>query len=380
VSGREVDALRDWEERRSFADVMAKDVWTRYSLFAEGRFVLADVVKCAVIALGVYLVYRGMHTTGELVTVLGWSSSAFAQLSRVGSLQRRIVEDIGNIDKYVDVVSQAPAVKVSSNVVKLKYVRGEIAFHNVHFAYPSDIKNGKATRETLSDISFSINAGETVALVGQSGAGKTTIVNLLLRGYDPTDGQITIDGYDLRDIDLSAFCEQVGYVQQHVPLYDDTLRFNILCGLPVEKHEEAGSRLEQVAKDACIHKFYERLGDNPFNTMVGERGVRLSGGEQQRVGIARALIKNPRILIFDEATSNLDSDSEALIHEATKKALKGRTGIIIAHRLSTVVEADRIIVVEGGRIADIGTHKELMGRSLNYKSLVEKQIFALGTL
>ena len=380
VTGREADSLSDWEARRLSADTFAKSVWTRYSLFAEARFVLADVVKCAVIAMGVYLVYRGLHTTGELVTVLGWSSSAFAQLNRVGSLQRRIVEDIGNIDKYVEVVSQDPAVKESQNAVTLKYIRGDIVFHQVHFAYPSDVKNGKSVRETLTDVSFTIHAGETVALVGQSGAGKTTIVNLLLRGYDPTDGQITIDGHDLRNISLSAYCEQIGYVQQQVPLFDDTLRFNILCGLPVEKHAEALERLEMVAKDACIDRFFDRLGADKFGTVVGERGVRLSGGEQQRVGIARALIKNPRILIFDEATSNLDADSESVIHEATKRALKGRTGIIIAHRLSTVVEADRIIVVERGRIADIGTHKELLGRSLNYKSLVEKQIRALGSL
>lgn len=382
VSGKEDDALNEWGARRLHADELEKSVWSRYMLFSEGRNFTADIAKCGIIAFGVYLVYSGAHTAGELVTLLGWSSSAFNQLGRVGGLQRKFMDDLGHIDRYVEAVSQEPAVKESPSATALPYIRGDIGFHRVCFSYSKNThKEGEdCTRDTLTDVSFQINAGETVALVGHSGAGKTTIVNLLLRGYDPDDGQITIDGHDVRLVRGDEYRRHIGYVPQHVELFDETLAYNILFGVPVSEQAQARRRLERVAEDACIDRFYNRLGPSRFETIIGERGVRLSGGEQQRVGIARALIKNPHIIIFDEATSNLDADSEAVIHEATKRALKGRTGIIIAHRLSTVVDVDRIIVVERGQIADVGTHEELLGRSLNYRSLVEKQMKSLGTL
>lgn len=379
VSGKEQDTLDEFTTRRGDVYETGKKIWTRYILLAQGRSLVADLAKFLVIAIGVYLVYKGVHTPGELIAVLGWSSAAFSQLGRVGPLQRRFIDDLGNIDKYTEVISMEPAVKEPEQPIMLPYVRGDIRFHNVSFAYPrvkeNEEKDGEEVqRNTLTDVSFTIHSGETVALVGHSGAGKTTIVNLLLRGYDPDRGQITLDGFDLRLIRGSEYRRHIGYVEQNVELFDETLEYNLLYGIPEAKKEAAKARLLEIAEQACIDRFYGRLGDARFQTLIGEKGIRLSGGERQRVGIARALIKDPAVLIFDEATSNLDADSESVIRDAMKQALHGRTGIIIAHRLSTIRDVDKIIMIDHGRIADVGTHEELMGRCVNYYSLVKKQL------
>jgi ATP-binding cassette subfamily B protein len=223
-------------------------------------------------------------------------------------------------------------------------------------------------------VSFRIKAGETVAIVGHSGAGKSTIITLLLRGYDPKSGRVVIDGRDLRELELRSYLEQVGYVEQQVELFDESLSMNIFFGVPDAKRTDAEARLESVLKASRIDQFLPRLGEKGLDTIIGERGVRLSGGERQRVGIARALIKDPRVLIFDEATSSLDSENEALIHEAIHEALKGRTGIIIAHRLSTVRDADNIIVMKEGRVLGTGKHRTLLSTVPTYRSLVEHQL------
>ena len=377
VSGKEEDTLDEFTTRRGNVYAQGKKIWARYVWLAQGRNFVADLVKFLVIMIGVYLVYQGTHTPGELVAVLGWSSAAFSQLGRIGQLQRHFIDDLGNIDKYTEVVSMEPAVKEAASPILLPYVRGDIRFHDVSFTYPrakEEKRPEEVPKNTLTDVSFTIHSGETIALVGHSGAGKTTIVNLLLRGYDPDRGQITLDGYDLRMIKGSEYRRHIGYVEQNVELFDETLAYNLLYGVPESKKEEARARLPEIAEQACIDRFYERLGALRFETLIGEKGIRLSGGERQRVGIARALIKDPAVLIFDEATSNLDADSESVIRDAMKAALRGRTGIIIAHRLSTIRDVDRIIMIDHGRIADIGTHDELMGRCVNYYGLVKKQL------
>ena len=305
-------------------------------------------------------------------------------MGRLGSwvsVQRNLVENIGYVDKYINMLSIPIAVTEQKDPIKPTRFNGEIEFRNVSFSYPV-IKNDSDMEQTeeisssdaLRNVSFTIKAGETCAFVGQSGAGKTTLVNLLLRAYDPNGGKILVDGNDLRTLDLTFYRRAIGLVEQQVELFDETLRYNILFGVNNERHLISDEDLEVIAKKACIDKFYHRLGGKKFETLIGERGIRLSGGERQRVGIARALAKDPHILIFDEATSNLDTENEALIHQAMREALRGRTGIIIAHRLSTIKGVDKIVVFDRGQVVGIGTHNELVEMCEPYRRLIEKQV------
>lgn len=223
-------------------------------------------------------------------------------------------------------------------------------------------------RVALKNIDFHIDPGQLVALVGPSGAGKTTITYLIPRLYDPTEGRVLIDGQDLRDLTLNSLAENIGMVTQETYLFYDTIRANLLYANPDATQEE----LVAAAKAANIHDFITSLPDG-YDTVVGERGYRLSGGERQRVAIARVILKNPRILVLDEATSHLDSLSEALIQEALLRVMEGRTSLVIAHRLSTILAADNILVMDGGRLVESGTHSELIAHDGLYASLYETQ-------
>jgi len=264
---------------------------------------------------------------------------------------------------------------------KNKFVAGDIEFQNLSFKYP------KGENNVLENLSFKINHGEKVAFVGYSGSGKTTIIQLLLRAYDYNIGDIKIGNVSLKEMSANSLRENIGYVEQHVDLFDDTIKNNILFGLKDEKILEKIEKenqnidtnfenniLETLARKARIDQFYHRLGEKKFDTMIGERGIKLSGGERQRVGIARALIKNPDILIFDEATSSLDAENETYIKEAIDEASHGRTTIIIAHRLSTIINADKIFMMSHGKILAEGTHNELLKSCKEYKDLVEAQM------
>jgi ATP-binding cassette subfamily B protein len=228
--------------------------------------------------------------------------------------------------------------------------------------------HSQARSQALEHISFTVEPGELTALVGPSGAGKTTITYLIPRLYDPVEGRILIDGRDLREVSLASLTAQIGMVTQETHLFHDTIRTNLLYA----KLDATQAEVEQAAQAANIHDFIADLPEK-YETIVGERGYRLSGGEKQRIALARVILKDPRILVLDEATSSLDSESEALIQEALKRLMAGRTSIVIAHRLSTILAADQILVLNRGRVVERGTHADLLARGGLYRQLYETQ-------
>jgi ATP-binding cassette subfamily B protein len=276
------------------------------------------------------------------------------------------------------------------DAIELPRVDGDIRFENVSFSYiagdegsgiksPAHVhdKNGKdeeqpgivpTRRDALKEVSFNIQPGQLAALVGPSGAGKTTITYLLPRLYDPTEGRVLLDGHDLRDLKQEWLAQQIGVVTQESYLFHDTVRANLLYARP----DATQAEVEAAARAANIHNMIAGL-PNGYDTVVGERGYRLSGGEKQRLSIARVVLKDPRILILDEATSHLDSQSEALIQEALEPLMRGRTSLVIAHRLSTILAADVILVMNEGRLVEQGTHAELLAAGGLYATLYETQ-------
>ena len=255
-------------------------------------------------------------------------------------------------------------VRQRKNAVALKSFEGNIEFRDVHFSYESEGES----KEVLHGVSLTVARGEVVALVGPSGAGKSTMMNLLPRFFDVTGGAILLDGHDVRDLTLVSLREQIGKVTQETVLFNDTVRNNIAYGQPDVPME----RIEAAAKAALAHDFILNMPEG-YDTMIGERGTRLSGGERQRLAIARALLKDAPILVLDEATSSLDTESEAAVQAALANLMQGRTVLVIAHRLSTVRRADRIAVMEQGAITELGSHDELMANSGTYHRLYNLQ-------
>ncbi|MCX6807653.1 MAG: ABC transporter ATP-binding protein [Patescibacteria group bacterium] len=336
-------------------------------LIFASRNMPGAIMSGVTVFIGAWLIYKGAFTVGSLVVILQWVSSLYGELRHLMGTERYIFKHYEPVRNLLEMLEIKPAVVSVENSTELN-LHGDIEFKHISFRY-----EGKKT--ALKDVSFHIKAGETVAFVGESGSGKTTVVRLLQRFYDPNQGRILIDNHDLREINLEQYLSKIGAVSQEVKLFDTTLRKNILYGLPLgEKIND--KQLEAVAKLARIDKFYSRL-DKKFETLIGENGVKLSGGEKQRVSIARAMIKNPKILIFDEATSSLDVESESEIHKAIMAASKGRTTILIAHRLSTVIGADRIFVMKKGKIVGEGNHGSLMKSNSYYARLMKIQVLDL---
>jgi ATP-binding cassette subfamily B protein/subfamily B ATP-binding cassette protein MsbA len=279
---------------------------------------------------------------------------------------------LSGLDRVLDILGESREMSASPNSIRAdrRSIAGDVAFEHVTFSYPG------ADEPALNDIDLKVDAGQTVALVGPSGAGKTTLSNLVARFYDPTAGRITLDGRDLRDYDVESFRSLLGIVEQDVFLFDGTIFDNIAYS----RRDAMPSEVRAAAEAANAAEFIDRQTDGML-TVIGERGVRLSGGQRQRLAIARAILADPKLLILDEATSNLDTDSERLIQESLATLMHGRTSVVIAHRLSTISGADLIVVVENGRISQTGTHAELMSKGGKYRIMVEQQIhMTLGSM
>lgn len=309
-------------------------------------------------------VLSGRISPGDLGSFLIYSGTIAAALGTFTGLYSQLQEALGATQRVFSILDTQPDIEDKPDAIPLPPVKGEIVFDQVEFAYDDGTKGHE-----LRAINLRVAPGEIVALVGPSGAGKTTFVNMIPRFYDPIQGAIRIDGYDLRDVKLHTLREQIGIVPQETLLFSGTIRDNILYG----KLQATEQEVLAAAEAANAHQFIIALPEG-YNTTVGERGVKLSGGQRQRVAIARALLKDPRILILDEATSALDSESEALVQEALERLMQGRTTFVIAHRLSTVQIANRIAVMEGGEIVELGSHHELMALGGLYSRLYSLQL------
>jgi ATP-binding cassette subfamily B protein len=336
---------------------------TAYSLaflnFGQAFLITAGLV--IVMVMAAVGVERGDLTVGDFVMVNAYMIQITMPLNFLGTVYREIRQALVDMGEMFDLLEQPAEVSDKSGANVLKVQGGEVELRDVHFGYDPE-------RVILKGVSLKVRAGETVAIVGSSGSGKSTIGRLLFRFYDVTRGAVLIDGQDLRDITQTSLHDAIGVVPQDTVLFNDTIRYNIAYGRDGATEEE----IVQAARDAQIHDFIMRLPDG-YDTQVGERGLKLSGGEKQRVGIARTLLKNPPILLLDEATSALDTDTEQEIQGALARAAEGRTVLMIAHRLSTVADADRIIVLEDGHIVEEGTHADLLTRKGRYWGLWQRQ-------
>ena len=319
-------------------------IWQKMGFWQGLIFSLSFV---AVFGVGVFMLRAGALTPGKLIMFVGYTSLLTSPLARLAQQYREAKSALFNFRRALRYYDMSPE-KDSIEAKEIKNLQGKVVFEKVIFGY-------KKEDPIMVDISFKVGSGETVALVGESGVGKTTLANLIGRYYLPQKGKIFIDGIDIRKIKLKSLRDKIAIVPQEVLLFNDTIKNNIRYG----RVEATDEEVIAAAKAANAHEFIERF-PRKYNQLVGERGIKLSTGQKQRVAIARAVLRNPRILILDEATSALDSVSERLVQEALRKLIAGRTTFIIAHRLSTIQHADKIIVLEKGKIAETGDHEELM--------------------
>jgi ATP-binding cassette subfamily B protein len=362
---------------------------------------LTAVGTALVYGMGGYLVILDLFTIGTIVAFGDYLSRLYTSFQGLINSPVEFATSMVSFERVFEVIDLPIDIKEKLDPVHLHEIKGEIEFKDVTFKYPAtreglltDVdrpylaeKTGgilsegeekgiglavpmtsQAREMALENINFSANPGDLVALVGPSGAGKTTLTYLIPRLYDPTEGTIRLDGHDLRDIALSDLVDAIGMVTQETYLFHDTIQAN----LRYANRDASDEEIINAAKAANIHQFIAELPEG-YNTVVGERGYRLSGGEKQRLALARVLLKDPQIMILDEATSHLDSESEALIQEALERLYANRTSIVIAHRLSTILSADMILVMDKGKIVERGTHKELLAQSGLFAHLYETQ-------
>ena len=336
---------------------------TSYSLaflnFGQSFFITGGLV--AVMVMAAMGVQDGTLTVGDFVMVNAYMIQITMPLNFLGTVYREIRQALVDMAEMFDLLAQPAEITEKPGARPLAVAGGEVVLDDVHFGYTPE-------RPILKGLSLTVPAGQSVAIVGPSGSGKSTIGRLLFRFYDVNSGALRIDGQDVRDITLHSLHRAIGVVPQDTVLFNDTIRYNIAYG----RDNATEAEVVAAAKAAQIHDFILSLPEG-YDTAVGERGLKLSGGEKQRVGIARTLLKNPPLLLLDEATSALDTETEREIQGALKRAAEGRTVLMIAHRLSTVADADQIIVLEDGRIAEQGTHQQLLARKGRYYSLWQRQ-------
>ena len=344
---------------KAMAGYEAAALKTSYSLafLNFGQAVLITIGLVAVMLLAAMGVQAGKLTVGDFVLVNAYMIQITMPLNFLGTVYREIRQALVDMRQMFDLLDEPAEVKDKPDAPALEITSGHVAFDTVSFSYDPE-------RQILHRVSVDIPAGQTIAIVGPSGSGKSTIGRLLFRFYDVNTGAVRIDGQDLRDVTQQSLHQAIGVVPQDTVLFNDTIYYNIAYGREDATHTE----IIKAARDSQIHDFIMSLPDQ-YDTLVGERGLKLSGGEKQRVGIARTLLKDPPILLLDEATSALDSETEHDIQEALERAGQGRTVITIAHRLSTVLNADRIVVLENGEVVETGTHNDLLKQKGRYLDL-----------
>ena len=416
--GRAATEVKRFEGRAS----LVRDLGIGRALLGAVFFIIIGLVSAVgtalVYGIGGYLVMQKAFTIGTIVAFGAYMSSLYSALQGLTNAPVDFATSVVSFERVFEVIDLPHDIQEQPDAIPLSDVNGELVFDRVTFRYDttgtallSDVKrygrmdnveavlsggtqelparqpisrnehlgteeemiHTQARLNALEDVSFTAQPGQLVALVGPSGAGKTTLTYLIPRLYDPTAGHILLDQHDLQEVTLDSLSAQIGMVTQETHLFHDTIRTNLLYA----RLDATQAELEVAAKAANIHDFVIDL-PNGYDTIVGERGYRLSGGEKQRVALARVILKNPRILVLDEATSHLDSESEMLIQEALKRVMAGRTSIVIAHRLSTILAADMILVMDRGRIVERGTHRELLAQGGLYAQLYETQFSRKG--